>query len=201
MRSIILSIANATHGRILRRSVGPSPRQSTLKMFIFMMVGLGAGRGRTPPKSIPPLPVRRRRATDTSSASMRAAGKGGGADAEDPNGESSPVGGPTLRAAGERGGGGQRRAPWAKGRVAEPGDSHAAEEAGVLLPGWATPSDAMECGGVRSTRSGTGGPPGSCRAAATCAAATNSLKSDTPRSHSKKIKKHRFVHESSATAS
>jgi len=177
----ILSIAKATHGRIRRRSVLESPRRSSLNTLMVRMDGLGAAKGRSPPRYIPPRPLVRRRATGppTVRRSEEAGGRGGAVA----GGEGATEGRRELLGRGPTGEGGP---PGARGG-AEDKFMPPVREGGALgpVPG-CTPCPAPSSDVPK--------------AAAICAAANKPLVSETystkKSSHSKKYKSLEHIRQS-----
>jgi len=82
-----------------------SPSRTSLKMFIFMMVGEGGRRGRAPQRKIPPRPLCRGNEGGGGGGDGRGGANGRGAE----GGHGGSAGGASGRAAGEggRGAGGR----------------------------------------------------------------------------------------------
>lgn len=145
------------------------------------MIDFGACIGRAPPRSMPPLPVRWRRAAVGSSTRAPVEG---GPDKGVPGATGAPGGGPSPAERGAPGGGGETRESW----VPDEGGRGAGETEGPdgTLSGGGRGGQATRSGGSEErAQSIAGSPQSSCRAAITCVAATNPLRSDTAHARKK----------------
>ena len=95
-----------------------SPSRTSLKMLIFMMVGEGGRRGRTPPRKLPPRPL----CPGNEGGGGGGDGRGGATGRGAEGGVGGSAGGASGRAAGEggsgSGGGGALAVPAAKIKAA-----------------------------------------------------------------------------------